>query len=86
MKPIWSRKFAHPLIKIKFIDLVGDGIKEIALISNKGLHVLQHDVMELLEKCKKRMATMMIKEEEEDGDRKDEHLEKELLKLSIVPK
>ena len=63
---IWSRKFAHPLIKVKFVDLVGDGINEIALISSKGLHVLQHNVMELLEKCKLRMK-MLLKNQLNDN-------------------
>ena len=43
---------------MKFIDLVGDGIKEIALVSTGGLHILQHDVNELLEKFKCRYSMM----------------------------
>lgn len=38
---VWRRSFAHPLFAIEYLDLTNDGLKEIAVASLSGLHVLQ---------------------------------------------
>lgn len=41
---IWRRSFANPLFAVEYLDLTNDGVKEIAVASLAGLHVLQHNV------------------------------------------
>ena len=38
---VWKRNFAHPLFAIEYLDLTNDGLKELAVASLSGLHVLQ---------------------------------------------
>ncbi|XP_015758829.1 PREDICTED: kaptin-like [Acropora digitifera] len=38
---IWRRSFANPLFAVEYLDLTNDGVKEIAVASLAGLHVLQ---------------------------------------------
>ena len=38
---VWKRSFAHPLFAIEYLDLTNDGLKELAVASLSGLHVLQ---------------------------------------------
>lgn len=38
---VWKRSFANPLFAIEYLDLTNDGLKEIAVASLSGLHVLQ---------------------------------------------
>lgn len=40
----WRRSFANPLFAVEYLDLTNDGLKEIAVASLAGLHVLQHNV------------------------------------------
>ena len=35
------RSFADPILGITEVDITGDGLKEIAVLSLKGLHILQ---------------------------------------------
>ena len=37
----WSRNFAAPLLALKEIDISGDSVKEIIVLSLKGIHILQ---------------------------------------------
>ena len=38
---LWQRSFADPLLAMDEVDITGDGVKEIIVVSLKGLHVLQ---------------------------------------------
>ncbi|CAL1574010.1 unnamed protein product [Knipowitschia caucasica] len=40
----WRRSFKSPLLSIIYLDLTGDGMKELAVLTLKGLHVLQHSL------------------------------------------
>uniref|UniRef100_A0A8C6TFA8 Kaptin (actin binding protein) n=1 Tax=Neogobius melanostomus TaxID=47308 RepID=A0A8C6TFA8_9GOBI len=37
----WRRSFKSPLLSIIYLDLTGDGMKELAVLTLKGLHILQ---------------------------------------------
>jgi hypothetical protein len=41
--------YAYPLLGIKCIDITGDGVLEMILVSVKGLLVLQHDLKDVAE-------------------------------------
>ncbi|XP_074163022.1 KICSTOR complex protein kaptin isoform X1 [Sminthopsis crassicaudata] len=38
---LWHRSFASPLLAMEHVDLTGDGLRELAVVSLKGLHILQ---------------------------------------------
>ncbi|KAJ0061474.1 hypothetical protein NL108_001963 [Boleophthalmus pectinirostris] len=40
----WRRSFKSPLLSIIYLDLTGDGLKELAVLTLKGLHILQHSL------------------------------------------
>lgn len=37
----WRRSFKSPLLSIIYLDLTRDGLKELAVLTLKGLHILQ---------------------------------------------
>lgn len=37
----WRRSFKSPLLSITYLDLTGDGLRELAVLTLKGLHILQ---------------------------------------------
>ena len=37
----YERSFAHPLHRIMYCDITGDGIYELIVLSTAGIHVLQ---------------------------------------------
>uniref|UniRef100_A0A8D3A0B6 Kaptin n=1 Tax=Scophthalmus maximus TaxID=52904 RepID=A0A8D3A0B6_SCOMX len=37
----WRRSFKSPLLSIIYLDLTGDGLRELAVLTVKGLHILQ---------------------------------------------
>ena len=38
---LWQRNFADPLLAVDGVDMTGDGLQEIVVLSLRGLHVLQ---------------------------------------------
>lgn len=38
---MWRRTFASPLLAMAHVDLTGDGLRELAVVSLKGVHILQ---------------------------------------------
>lgn len=38
---LWRRSFASPLLAMAHVDLTGDGLRELAVVSLKGVHILQ---------------------------------------------
>ena len=45
---MWKRSFASPLFAIEYLDLTNDGLKELAVASLSGLHVLQVSYLRLV--------------------------------------
>ncbi|KAJ8266311.1 hypothetical protein GJAV_G00128950 [Gymnothorax javanicus] len=41
---LWRRSFKSPLLSITHLDLTGDGLRELAILTLKGLHILQHSL------------------------------------------
>lgn len=44
---LWKRSFKSPLLSLIYLDLDGDGLRELAVLTLKGLHVLQVTTTEL---------------------------------------
>uniref|UniRef100_A0A3P9LSC8 Kaptin (actin binding protein) n=1 Tax=Oryzias latipes TaxID=8090 RepID=A0A3P9LSC8_ORYLA len=52
----WRRSFKSPLLSITYLDLTGDGLKELAVLTLKGLHILQHSLTSTAELLLVRLA------------------------------
>lgn len=37
----WRRSFKSPLLSLIYLDLTADGLRELAVLTLKGLHILQ---------------------------------------------
>lgn len=35
------KKFAGPVLAMRYVDVVGDGVRELVVMSLKGVHILQ---------------------------------------------
>ncbi|XP_042355211.1 KICSTOR complex protein kaptin isoform X2 [Plectropomus leopardus] len=52
----WRRSFKSPLLSIIYIDLTGDGLRELAVLTLKGLHILQHTLTSTADLVIERLA------------------------------
>ncbi|KAK6322576.1 hypothetical protein J4Q44_G00073680 [Coregonus suidteri] len=41
LQPQWRRSFKSPLLSVIYLDLTGDGLRELAILTLKRLHILQ---------------------------------------------
>jgi hypothetical protein len=41
---IWQKTFAAPVIGVRYADLTGDGVRELIVITTRGVQVLQHNL------------------------------------------
>lgn len=46
---LWQRSFCSPLLAMAHVDLTGDGLQELAVVSLKGVHILQHSLVQASE-------------------------------------
>ncbi|XP_004644442.1 KICSTOR complex protein kaptin [Octodon degus] len=46
---LWQRSFSSPLLAMAHVDLTGDGLQELAVVSLKGVHILQHSLSQAAE-------------------------------------
>ena len=46
--------FDAPVHSICYMDITNDGIKELIVLTQRGVHILQHNIMDIKEKWKKR--------------------------------
>ncbi|XP_063514574.1 KICSTOR complex protein kaptin isoform X2 [Pongo pygmaeus] len=46
---LWQRSFSSPLLAMAHVDLTGDGLQELAVVSLKGVHILQHSLIQASE-------------------------------------
>ncbi|XP_001372829.2 KICSTOR complex protein kaptin [Monodelphis domestica] len=69
---LWHRSFASPLLAMEHVDLTGDGLRELAVVSLKGLHILQHSLTQashlLLTRLHQR-AQQQRRRPQDQGDR-----------------
>jgi hypothetical protein len=56
---LWQKDFPHPLQSMAYVDLTGDGLKELLVLTTKGLHVLQHNLQNVTELCHKRVQNLI---------------------------
>lgn len=68
----WRRSFKSPLLSIIYLDLTGDGLRELAVLTLKGLHILQHSLTctadLVMERVVQRVSALMTGSELESDD------------------
>lgn len=57
----WRKDFSKPLLSVDCLDLMGDGMQELVVVSLTGVHILQHDINlgadKLLQNIRKAFST-----------------------------
>ncbi|XP_013407661.1 KICSTOR complex protein kaptin [Lingula anatina] len=54
-KMISRRSYSSPILALDYIDITGDGLYEIAVLTMKGLHILQHSLHTVAFLCQERL-------------------------------
>ncbi|KAG8179394.1 hypothetical protein JTE90_011403 [Oedothorax gibbosus] len=54
-----QQTFASQLLQMIYVDIMGDGIKEILILTNGGLHVMQHDLKKAADVITQRMKWLL---------------------------
>ncbi|KAK2147346.1 hypothetical protein LSH36_557g00086 [Paralvinella palmiformis] len=64
----WQRTFPDPVLAMDVLDITGDGLNEIIVVSQKGVHILQHKLPEVAKLCMERLqqAQAMLQQNIED--------------------
>ncbi|RWS16480.1 kaptin-like protein [Dinothrombium tinctorium] len=75
-KLMWIQMFSRPLQSLAYIDITGDGLKELLVLTNKGLHVLQHNLNESHLLLRKRINRLQSVIKNEDDGNKETILQK----------
>ncbi|CAN7999912.1 unnamed protein product, partial [Ixodes hexagonus] len=55
----WQQTVSHPILSLRYLDLMGDGACELLVLSTKGLHILQHDLQETAQICIDRLRRVL---------------------------
>lgn len=62
---LWQRSFPCPVMGINRLDIMGDGMEDLVIVTLKGLHILQPDLNEVAEVCLERLR--LLAEESQDS-------------------
>ncbi|KAM7398604.1 hypothetical protein PAMA_006488 [Pampus argenteus] len=72
---LWRRSFKSPLLSIIYLDLTGDGLKELAVLTLRGLHILQHSLTctanLVMERLARRVSALTAGSELESAEAQD---------------
>ncbi|XP_037125936.1 KICSTOR complex protein kaptin [Syngnathus acus] len=84
---LWRRSFKSPLLSIIYLDLTGDGLRELAVLTLKGLHILQHSLTStadlVLERLARRVAALSVDSKPNSTEGRHTH-EKDIAKEDIT--
>ncbi|XP_064602889.1 KICSTOR complex protein kaptin-like isoform X2 [Liolophura sinensis] len=65
-KLLWKRSFAYPVLALDHADIMGDGLEDLAVVTLKGLHILQPDLEKVAKLCLQRLRTVADTSEDSD--------------------
>lgn len=54
-----EQAFPNPILCLTYIDITGDGLRELLILSTKGLHIFQHNLWKTTEKCIERLGLLL---------------------------
>ncbi|XP_049986277.1 KICSTOR complex protein kaptin isoform X1 [Alexandromys fortis] len=64
---LWRRTFASPLLAMAHVDLTGDGLRELAVVSLKGVHILQYSLIQASELVLTRLRRQVEQRKHQQG-------------------
>jgi hypothetical protein len=41
---MWTRSLNDPILGVDYIDMTGDGLKDLVVMTNRNVQILQHDL------------------------------------------
>uniref|UniRef100_F6SRD7 Kaptin, actin binding protein n=1 Tax=Ornithorhynchus anatinus TaxID=9258 RepID=F6SRD7_ORNAN len=62
---LWRRSFPSPLLAMEHLDLTGDGLRELAVVSLKGLHILQHSLTQTAARILQRLREQVERQRQQ---------------------
>ncbi|XP_017650968.1 KICSTOR complex protein kaptin isoform X1 [Nannospalax galili] len=65
---LWQRTFSSPLLAMAHVDLTGDGLQELAVVSLKGVHILQHSLIQASELVLTRLRRQVEQRKQQPQD------------------
>lgn len=71
---LWQQTVSHPILSLRYLDIMGDGACELLVLSTKGLHILQHDLQETAQICVDRINRILeLMTNKPQPDTEEEH-------------
>lgn len=64
---IWQRSFACPVMGVDKVDIMGDGMEDLVVVTLKGVHIIQPDLQEIAKLCLERMNLLTQKKCEQSS-------------------
>lgn len=85
---LWRRSFKSPLLSLMYLDLDGDGLRELAVLTLKGLHILQHSLKTTADLVLHRLSTLVsrLPISSKDQSIKSQDGEEESISISNEPR
>uniref|UniRef100_A0A8C1B7I9 Kaptin (actin binding protein) n=1 Tax=Cyprinus carpio carpio TaxID=630221 RepID=A0A8C1B7I9_CYPCA len=80
---LWRRSFKSPLLSLIYLDLDGDGLRELAVLTLKGLHILQHSLRTTADLVLHRLSTLVSRLTISSKDQPIENQDSEEESISI---
>ncbi|XP_038623135.1 KICSTOR complex protein kaptin isoform X1 [Tachyglossus aculeatus] len=65
---LWQRSFPSPLLAMEHLDLTGDGLRELAVVSLKGLHILQHSLTQTAARVLQRLREQVERRRQQKAE------------------
>ncbi|XP_060072019.1 KICSTOR complex protein kaptin-like [Ylistrum balloti] len=68
-KLLWQRSFASPVVGVDRVDIMGDGMDDMVVVTLRGVHVIQPELREVAQVCLEQLRNLVSsKESSEDDD------------------
>lgn len=55
---LWQRSFSCPVMGVDRLDIVGDGLDDLIVVTQKGVHIVQPDMFDVAQVCSERLQML----------------------------
>ncbi|XP_069118014.1 KICSTOR complex protein kaptin-like isoform X1 [Argopecten irradians] len=59
-KLLWQRSFASPVVGVDRVDIMGDGMDDMVVVTLRGVHVIQPELSEVAQVCLERLRDLAV--------------------------
>ncbi|XP_033735939.1 KICSTOR complex protein kaptin-like [Pecten maximus] len=73
-KLLWQRSFASPVVGVDRVDIMGDGMDDMVVVTLRGVHVIQPELREVAQVCLERLRDLALSREKDEED-DEEHIQ-----------